>query len=109
MLLQATKQNRNLIYFGNVRFKSEDGSSVDEALTEEIEFQLKLNRYGLGLFGSPESVPTGLWPRVFEKTAKSADECGALFCIMREYFMMSGRVPQQTEHARPTKRARVGG
>lgn len=49
---------------------------------EEIDFYLKLNRFGRCLLRNPE-VPSGLWPHILGRMASPSD-VDALFYFLRD-------------------------
>jgi hypothetical protein len=59
-----------------------------DGFRDKIAFQVKLNRFGRGLFGST-SMLDSLWPKILAPMASDKDGPDALIYSLGEYFSSS--------------------
>jgi hypothetical protein len=111
LLLEAAKENKNLFVL--------DGCAPIMAMASagkaEIEYYLKLNRFGRRLCGF--SMPPSVWPRVLSRMTERPEDADAVFFFTLEYFKRYSyplrrrqklQQQHQDDHRGPTlKKARV--
>jgi hypothetical protein len=82
-LLRVVKENKNICdltdYDNWTSTDAEDDSIMFDEL-DEIEYYLKLNRFGRRLLDSP-NLQTGLWPSLLAPMTTQPQDAGALFFL----------------------------
>jgi hypothetical protein len=107
ILLRAVKENKKIHLFDKFLASKNDGEEEEDddvsaaaaaAISEnaslvvrEIQYFLKLNRYGRRIFDSP-NVTASLWPRILSPVAnKTEGDSDALFFFLCQYFSRQGK------------------
>jgi hypothetical protein len=82
LLLEAAKENKNLFVLGGCA-PILNNESADKA---EIEYYLKLNRFGRRVLDFSIALPPSLWPRILSRMTKRSEDADAVFFFALEYF-----------------------
>lgn len=85
LMLHAVKENKKLLFLDGCYPRSFSSSSVTTGDWAEIDYYLKLNRFGRRTLDSP-NIPTSLWPTILSPMTSQLEDADAMFYFVGQYF-----------------------
>ena len=96
LVRHAVERNKSLVFFGDLAGKERSQTcNGGPSVVKEIEYDLKLNRYGRRILDSPNVAPS-LWPRILCPMADKPEDVDACFFFVRQFFSRQNKQDHET-------------